>query len=181
MPLTALIIVDVQHDFLPGGALGVPDGDRILAQVARLQAAASLTVASRDFHPAAHMSFTEQGGIWPVHCVAGTHGAELHPDVRADIVIDKATRADVDAYSAFDGTGLATLLRERGVTDVIICGLATDYCVKATVLDALAEGFATTVITDAIAAVNVEPGDGDRAIAQMIEAGAVAASTQEVL
>jgi NAD+ synthase len=119
------------------------------------------------------MSFTAEGGIWPEHCVAGTEGARLHPSIAdlADVVVDKATEKGVDAYSAFQGTGLAGLLREQGVTRVLIGGLATDYCVRATALDAIREGFETTVLTDAAAAVEVEPGDGRAALAEVAAAG----------
>jgi len=171
----ALLIVDVQHDFLPGGALAVPDGDAVLPALVAAAADAELVVASRDAHPADHCSFAEQGGIWPVHCVEGTHGAELHPDIAAlgpDLVVDKATAADRDAYSAFDGTGLAQELRARGVDRLVVGGLATDYCVRASVLDAIAEGFAVTVLAEGIRGVEVQPGDTERALQEMRAAGA---------
>jgi nicotinamidase/pyrazinamidase len=171
----ALLIVDVQHDFLPGGALGVTDGDAVIPALVAAAADAKLVIASRDAHPADHCSFAEQGGIWPVHCVEGTHGAELHPDIAAlhpDLVIDKATTRDVDAYSAFDGTGLAEELRARGVDRLVIGGLATDYCVRASVLDAIREGFAVTVLEDGIRGVEVQPGDTERALQEMRAAGA---------
>ncbi|MDX8152934.1 nicotinate phosphoribosyltransferase [Patulibacter brassicae] len=177
-PDDALVVVDVQHDFLPGGALGVPTGDRVLAPIARLLRAAreggATIVASRDWHPADHVSFAERGGPWPPHCVAGTPGAELHPslDLAGATVVSKAEDRDRDAYSAFDGTGLLELLRERRVRRVVVCGLATDYCVRATALDALDGGLAVAVATDAIAAVEVSPGDGDRTLAELREAGA---------
>ena len=171
---TALIAVDVQHDFLPGGALGVPGGDAVVAPLVAAARHVDLVVKTRDNHPAGHCSFLEQGGIWPPHCVAGTHGAELHPDIAAlpGSLIDKATTLEADAYSGFDGTDLAQLLREAGITHVIVGGLATDYCVKATVLDALGAGFDVTVLRDAIAAVDVEAGDGERALREMARAGA---------
>jgi putative nicotinate phosphoribosyltransferase len=174
MPATALIAVDVQHDFLPGGALGVPGGDGVVAPLVRAAKAVDVVVKTRDAHPADHCSFTAQGGTWPVHCVAGTHGAELHPAIAAldGLLVEKATSQDADAYSGFDGTQLAVLLRDAGVTRVLVGGLATDYCVKATVLDALAAGFHTTVLADAIAAVDVEQGDGRRALDEMVAAGA---------
>lgn len=174
MPLTALITVDVQHDFLPGGALGVPGGDAVVEPLVRAAGAADLIVKTRDAHTADHCSFTEQGGIWPVHCVAGTHGAELHPQIAAlaGPLVEKATTQDADAYSGFDGTELTELLRDAGVTHVLIGGLATDYCVKATVLDSLAAGFDTTVLADAVAAVDMEAGDGRRALDEMVAAGA---------
>ena len=171
---TALIAVDVQHDFLPGGALGVAGGDAVVAPLVRAAREVALVVKTRDAHPDGHCSFAEQGGIWPVHCVAGTHGAQLHPDIAAlgGPVIEKGTALGADAYSGFDGTDLAQRLRDAGVTHVVVGGLATDYCVKATVLDALAAGFAVTVLTDAVAAVDVAAGDGQRALDEMVAAGA---------
>ena len=182
-PEDALLVVDVQHDFLPGGALGVPDGDRVLDPIGRLldraREAGATIVASRDRHPEGHVSFAERGGPWPPHCVAGTHGAELHPalDLAGATVLDKGTDVDRDAYSAFDGTGLLERLREHGVRRAVVCGLATDYCVRATVLDALQGGLPTVVVTDAVAAVDVTPGDGERAIDELRAAGATVATT----
>ena len=174
----ALLIVDVQHDFLPGGALAVPDGDAVIPAIVAAAGTVDLVVASRDAHPADHCSFAAQGGIWPPHCVEGTHGAELHPAIAAlapSLVIEKATESDRDAYSAFDGTGLADALRDRGVDRLLVGGLATDYCVRATVLDALREGFPVTVIADGVRGVEVAAGDTERALAEMREAGAVVA------
>jgi nicotinamidase/pyrazinamidase len=175
---TAVLIIDVQHDFLPGGALAVPDGDAVLPALVEAAVGADLIVASRDAHPADHCSFVAQGGIWPPHCVEGTPGAELHPAVtglRPAVVIDKATTSDRDAYSAFDGTGLAAELRARGVDRLVVGGLATDYCVRASVLDALREGFAVTVLAGGVRGVEVEAGDTERALHEMREAGAVVA------
>jgi nicotinamidase/pyrazinamidase len=175
---TALLIVDVQHDFLPGGALAVPDGDAVLDALEAAAPTVDLVVASRDAHPADHCSFTAQGGIWPPHCVEGTHGAELHSDIAAlepDIVVNKATESGTDAYSAFDGTGLADELRARGVDRLVVGGLATDYCVRASVLDALREGFTVTVLADGVRGVEVAAGDTERALREMREAGAVVA------
>ncbi len=172
---TGLIVVDVQNDFCPGGALGVAGGDRLAPAIAAAAEAAGTVVATRDLHPAGHVSFAERGGLWPAHCVAGTPGAELHPSVsgmRFDRIQDKGTDPDREAYSGFDGTDLAEYLRERGVKRVLVAGLATDYCVRATALDAIREGFETTVLTDAVAAVDVEPGDGERALAEVRDAGA---------
>jgi putative nicotinate phosphoribosyltransferase len=174
LPETALIAVDVQHDFLPGGALGVPGGDVVVEPLVRAARGASLVVKTRDAHTADHCSFAEQGGTWPVHCIDGTHGAQLHPALAAlaGPVVDKGTTQGADAYSGFDGTALADVLRAAGITHVVVGGLATDYCVKATVLDALAAGLRTTVLADAIAAVDVAPGDGLRALDEMVAAGA---------
>jgi nicotinamidase/pyrazinamidase len=178
-PADALIIVDLQNDFLPGGALGVPQGDEVVAPIQQLidlyQRHGLPIYASRDWHPAGHCSFTAQGGPWPVHCIAGSDGAAFSSAIPLEqlaIVISKATTVEKDAYSAFNGTGLGEQLRARGVARVAVCGLATDYCVLNTAKDALAEGFATLLVIDAIRAVDVQPGDGDRAIARMMAAGA---------
>jgi nicotinamidase/pyrazinamidase len=171
---TALIVVDVQNDFCPGGALGVAGGDRLAPLIAEAAEAAGTLVATRDAHPADHCSFTAQGGRWPVHCVAGSAGAELHPSVAAlpfDIVQDKGGDRDREQYSGFDGTSLADRLRERGVRLVVVAGIATDYCVRATALDAIREGFETTVLTDAVAAVDASAGDGARALVEIRDAG----------
>ena len=175
----ALLIVDPQVDFLPGGSLGVPQGDAVLAPINRLidlyRTHALPVYVSRDWHPALHCSFAGQGGPWPVHCVAGSDGARFAPGLQlADaVVVSKATTVDVDAYSAFNGTGLADTLRERGIRRLVVCGLATDYCVLNTVLDALAAGFEVLLATEAIRAVNVNADDGDRALQQMLERGAM--------
>lgn len=172
----ALLIVDPQIDFCPGGALPVPGGDAIFPAVNRASRILPLTVASRDWHPADHVSFQARGGPWPPHCVAGTHGAEFHAALetgRIARVFSKGMDPDRDAYSAFDGTDLAGWLRERRVHRLYVAGLATDYCVRASTLDALREGFRVVVLEDAIGAVDVQPGDGERALAEMREAGAV--------
>ena len=173
MTTTALIAVDVQRDFLPGGSLGVRDGEAVVPPLLRLAVDADLVVATRDFHPADHMSFVARGGPWPAHCVAGTSGASLHPDIDriAQLVVSKGMSPDADAYSGFDGTGLDVMLRSLGVDRVVIGGLATDYCVRATALAAHAAGFDTTVVTDAVRAVDVQPGDGERALGELRGAG----------
>ena len=184
-PHDALIIVDMQYDFLPGGSLGVPQGDEVVGPVSRLIglfAGRGLPVyASRDWHPENHCSFAARGGPWPPHCIANTHGAAFSEDLHlpADaIVVSKADSADVDAYSAFNGTGLAAQLHERGVKRVVVCGLATDYCVLNTALDARANGFEVLIVPEAMRAVNVEAGDGERAIAEMLERGATAVDVE---
>lgn len=175
----ALLIVDPQVDFLPGGSLGVPQGDAVLAPINRLidlyRAHGLPVYVSRDWHPALHCSFAGQGGPWPVHCVAGSDGARFAPGLQLDdaVVVSKATTADVDAYSAFNGTGLADTLRERGIRRLVVCGLATDYCVLNTVLDGMAAGFEVLLATEAIRAVNVNADDGDRALVRMLDGGAM--------
>jgi len=178
-PADALIIVDLQNDFLPGGSLGVPQGDEVVAPIQQLidlyQSHGLPIYASRDWHPVGHCSFTEQGGIWPIHCIAGSHGAAFSkaiPLEQVAIIISKATTVEKDAYSAFNGTGLGDQMRARGIARVAVCGLATDYCVLNTARDALAEGFRALLVLDAIRAVDVQPGDGARAIAEMQAAGA---------
>jgi nicotinamidase/pyrazinamidase len=170
----ALIMVDVQNDFCPGGALAVADGDAVVQPLNSLAREAPLVIATRDWHVPGHGSFLAGGGPWPVHCVQGTPGAELHPGIdrsQIDLVLDKGQAPDDDGYSAFARTGLTELLRERRVQSVHIGGLALDYCVLATALDADRAGFDVVVHRDATRAVDVEPGDGERAAATLREAG----------
>ena len=176
----ALIIVDFQNDFTPGGALAVPEGDTIAPKLNELAASGDydVVIATRDWHPADHSSFAEQGGPWPVHCVAGTEGAQLHPDLdrsRIDVTVDKGQDVKTDGYSGFAGTDLEEILRERGVTQVTVVGLATDYCVKNTALDALRAGFQVTVDSSAVRGVEVQTGDSERALAEVRAAGGVMA------
>ena len=181
---SALLIVDVQNDFCPGGALAVPDGDRVvepLNRAAERFAEAGLPVfASRDWHPAVTGHFSRYGGTWPPHCVQGTPGAGFHPGLRLPagaMVISKGTDPDSDSYSAFegaleDGAALAERLATLGVGHIYIGGLATDYCVRSSALDALRTGLRVTVLTDGVAGVDVKPGDSDRALEEMVRAGA---------
>ena len=162
----ALIIVDVQNDFCPGGALAVADGDAVVPILNRLAMHFGTVVATQDWHPAAHSSFAAQGGPWPPHCIADTPGAEFHPDLdlaAIDLVVRKAMLTGQDAYSGFDGTNLAAQLRARGVQRVFVGGLALDYCVDATARDARAAGFATAVISDATRAVFPDQGPAKEA------------------
>lgn len=176
----ALVVVDVQNDFLPGGALAVPEADRVIpvlnAWLARFRAQRLPIFATRDWHPPDHCSFSAQGGPWPPHCVAGTLGAAFAPRLQLPpeaVTISKATAPAPDAYSGFQGTDLTGRLRAMGVGRLFIGGLATDYCVRHTVLDARDAGFAVVVLTDAVRPVEVEPGDGERAMQEMVRAGAV--------
>jgi nicotinamidase/pyrazinamidase len=176
----ALVIVDFQNDFTPGGALPVPDGDAIADKLNTLAASGDydLVVATRDWHPADHASFAANGGRWPVHCVQGSEGAELHPALdrsKLDVIVDKGQAVDTDGYSGFAGTDLDALLRERGITQVTVAGLATDYCVKNTALDALRAGFQVTIDSTAVRGVEIEPGDSERALADVRAAGGVMA------
>jgi nicotinamidase/pyrazinamidase len=174
----ALIVVDVQNDFCPGGTLAVPDGDQVVAPLNGLIEEFLLreepVFKSRDWHPAQTKHFADYGGTWPVHCVQKTHGAEFHPELIDDPrihVVSKGT-GDEDNYSAFDGTDLAEQLRASGVEEVWVGGLATDYCVKNTVLDALREGFQVKAVKNAMRPVELKPGDGERAIQEMRQGGA---------
>lgn len=181
----ALIIVDVQNDFCPGGSLPVPQGDGVVAVLNRyieqFAAAGLPVIATRDWHPAKTSHFSDYGGRWPAHCVQGTPGAAFHAGLKLPetaIVVSKGTGPDSDDYSGFqavssDGVGLADLLRRRGVERVFVGGLATDYCVKHTVLDALRSGFKVVLIEDGIRGVNLKPDDSRQAVAEMVQAGAV--------
>jgi nicotinamidase/pyrazinamidase len=177
----ALIVVDYQNDFTPpDGALAVPEGDRIAERINALARSGEydLVVATRDWHPRDHGSFQEHGGPWPVHCVAGTDGAQLHPGLDTgtiDVIVDKGQDPGTEGYSGFDGTELAELLREHGITQLTIVGLATDYCVKQTAIEGLREGFQVTVDSTAVRGVEVEPGDSWRALEQLRTAGAAIA------
>ena len=161
MPEEALIVVDMQRDFMPGGALPVPEADRIIPRINRyieeFRKKGALIVATRDWHPPNHISFKEQGGPWPKHCVQNTPGAEFVVELPEDaVIISKATEPDKEAYSGFEGTNLAQILKERGVKRVYICGVATEYCVKATALDAVKNGFETYLLRDAVKGITKE-------------------------
>ena len=175
----ALVVVDVQNDFLPGGSLAVPHGDEIVPllnqYIAAFVAAGLPVFATRDWHPVDHCSFKTQGGIWPPHCVADSAGAAFAAALAlpaSATIVSKAAERDGDAYSGFAGTDLEEKLRQAGVTRVFAGGLATDYCVLNTVRDACALGFDVVLLADAVAAVNVKPGDGPGALAEMRRLGA---------
>ena len=174
----ALIVVDVQNDFCPGGALAVAHGDEVVLPLNMLidefLKNGEPVYESRDWHPAQTKHFTAFGGTWPVHCVQNTTGAEFHPRLRRDprIAVISKGLGNTDCYSAFDETDLAAQLKRQGVQEVWVGGLATDYCVKNTVLDALKNGFEAKALENAMRAVDVNPGDGERAIEEMREAGA---------
>lgn len=204
--MNALILVDIQNDFIPGGALAVSEGDQIVPLVNQLQPHFDLVVATQDWHPPEHGSFAVHHSgrvpgekvdlhgleqtLWPEHCIQGTPGADFAPGLnrsRWDRVFPKGTEATIDSYSGFfdnghrKATGLAEYLRERGVTDVYIAGLATDYCVKFTALDAQALGFQTHVIEDACRGVNLQPGNVAKAVEEMKAAGVHITNTREIL
>jgi nicotinamidase/pyrazinamidase len=184
---TALVVVDVQNDFAdPNGSLYVSGGEDVVplinAEMERAGAAGAMVVYTQDWHPETTPHFQKDGGIWPVHCVAGTWGAEFHPELRVEGPTIRKGSGGEDGYSGFSlrdpqsgeryATELDNLLRERGIERVVVVGLATDYCVKETALDAARLGFDTTVRTDATRAVDLRPGDGDRAVEEMAAAGA---------
>ena len=181
----ALIIVDVQNDFCPGGALAVAKGDEVVPVINRyiekFAAARLPIIATRDWHPLKTAHFKNYGGVWPEHCVQDTAGAVFHSDLQLGsdvVVVSKGAAADDDSYSGFDGkddagTPLAELLREWGVQRIFVGGLATDYCVKHTVIDGLKAGFAVVLLGDAIRGVNLTPDDSEKALGEMRAAGAV--------
>ena len=173
----ALLIIDFQNDFTEGGALAVPDGDGIAPRVNELIESGDfdLVVATRDWHPPDHGSFVAQGGPWPPHCVQGSHGAELHPSLereKVDVVIDAGYEPALEGYSGFEETDLDAVLRRHDVDDVTVVGLATDYCVRHTALDALRRGFGVTIDRAGIRGIDVEEGDSERALDELRSAGA---------
>ncbi len=184
MPRDALLLVDIQNDFCPGGALAVPDGDRIVPIAnwyARLFERRGLPVfASRDWHPERTTHFQSGGGVWPPHCVQDTHGAALHPNLslpEGAVVVSKGMDPEQDSYSAFqavtaEGEPLSVALADRGVERLFVGGLATDYCVRASVLDALHQGLQVFLLEDAVKGIDLNPGDIARAVAEMEENGA---------
>lgn len=182
----ALIVVDVQNDFCPGGTLPVEHGDEVVEPLNQLMQeflqSGEPVFKSRDWHPPQTKHFSDYGGTWPVHCVQNTRGAEFHPKLLDDKHIRVISKGlgDEDSYSAFDGTDLALQLQRLGVEEVWVGGLATDYCVKNTVLDALKQGFRVKALKDAMRPVEIQPGDGERALDEMRQAGAeiVTASQQ---
>ncbi|MHA3772924.1 bifunctional nicotinamidase/pyrazinamidase [Verrucomicrobiota bacterium sgz303538] len=204
--MNALILVDIQNDFIPGGALAVPEGDQIVRLVNQLQPHFDRVVATQDWHPPDHGSFAASHPdrapgetvdlhglaqvLWPIHCVQETSGADFAPGLardRWDKAFRKGTDPGIDSYSGFfdnghrKSTGLGEYLREKGVTDVYVAGLATDYCVKFTALDAVGLGFHTHFIEDASRGVNLNPGDVTRAIEEMRAAGVDITNTRQIL
>jgi nicotinamidase/pyrazinamidase len=186
-PSVALVVVDVQNDFAdPTGSLYVRDGEAVVpfvnGEIERALAAGAMLVYTQDWHPERTPHFQKDGGVWPMHCVQETWGAAFHPDVRVDGPVVRKGADGRDGYSGFsvrdplsgdvEATPLETLLRDRGIGRVVICGLATDYCVVETALDARRLGFETTVLVEGIRSVDLQPGDGDRALERMREAGA---------
>lgn len=189
---TALLIIDLQRDFCAGGALAVPNAERVLPPINALidqLGDDGAVYASRDWHPATTSHFSDGGGDWPVHCVAGTTGAAFHPGLRlppATVVVSKGQAPDADGYSAFEGSTpagdlLEDDLRRHGIVRLVVAGLATDYCVRSSVLDARRRGFEVAVVTDAVAGVEATTGDSARALADMARSGATLLSADELL
>jgi nicotinamidase/pyrazinamidase len=183
----ALIVVDVQNCFCPGGELPVKEGDKIVPiinkYIQKFQKAGAKIIATRDWHPPDHKSFKEYGGIWPPHCLKGSKGAEFRSDLKLPAettVISTGDKPSLEGYSGFDHTNLERKLKEDGVDRVFVGGLATDYCVKYTVLDAVEKGFETILLVDAIKGVNRKPGDAERAIGEMVKKGAKEAALSEI-
>ncbi len=183
----ALLVVDLQNDFLPGGALGVPHGDEVipvlLDYLATFHSRGLAIFGTRDWHPANHCSFREQGGIWPVHCVAGTSGAEPPPSFRlpsSAVMILKGTSPEQEAYSGFQGTTLDAQLKEAGVRRRFVGGLATDYCVVNTVKDAVDSGYEVYLLSDAVRAVNLQHDDGAKAIEDMTKRGVMPVQSKDL-
>ena len=176
---TALVIIDVQNDFCPGGSLAVSEGDQVVPVINRLIPKFGYVVSTQDWHQPNHISFKDQGGPWPPHCVQGTSGAEMHRALhkeRINVCLRKAS-PNTDAYSGFEavddlGRTFDDVLKSRGIRNLYIVGLATDYCVRVTALDALEAGYRVWVVTNAVRAVNVDPEDGDRALREMAASGA---------
>ncbi len=186
-PTNALVVVDMQNDFCPGGALGVEEGDQIIPGINTLIPRFETCVFSRDWHPPDHCSFAENpeyvDGSWPVHCVAHTHGAAFHPDLKIPEgarIVNKATEPDREAYSAFDGTGVGDELRAAGIQRVFVCGLALDYCVRMTAMDAVAEGFNTVLLQDLSRAVNNAPESVKQTLEELEQAGVAIAESKDL-
>ncbi len=183
-----IIVVDIQRDFCPGGALPVPEGDDIVPLVNELlhkaEKSGCFIVYTRDWHPQNHMSFKTFGGTWPEHCVQWTAGAEFHPSLYLSdkgVIISKGTNPEFEAYSGFQGTDLDATLKANGVHRLFIVGLATDYCVKETALDSLQRGYDTYVVKDAVRGVNVHPNDSENALNEMEQNGAKIIFSKELL
>ncbi|OMH40607.1 nicotinamidase [Desulfurobacterium indicum] len=183
----ALIVVDVQKDFCPGGALPVPFGDKVVEPLnfyIKVFSSSGLPIfATRDWHPENHISFKKNGGLWPVHCLQNSEGAEFHDNLRLPpdtFIINKGDRPELEAYSGFQGTLLEFLLKERGIRRIFVGGLATDYCVKHTVIGGLNLGYQVFLLSDAVAAVNINPQDGEAAVLEMLDRGAVSIVLEDI-
>ena len=184
---SVLLLVHLQNDFCPGGALAVSEGDQIIPLINQyiglFRSKGLPIIATRDWHPPNHCSFTEQGGVWPVHCVQGSRGAQFHADLHipnGSLIISGATNPQKEAYSSFDGTSLNDHLEDMGAKTLFITGLATDYCVKQTALDACKLGYQVLILEDAIRGVNLKPDDSANALQDMLAAGALKTNAHEL-
>jgi nicotinamidase/pyrazinamidase len=187
--MKALIIVDVQYDFMPGGALAVSEGDKVVDPLLKVRDFFDCVVFTQDWHPADHCSFKKNGGIWPPHCVQNSHGAEIDRRLirPGDIVVQKGLHPEVDSYSGFwdnerrHKTRLDAILKEKKVDTLYVCGLATDYCVKATALDGIDTGYTVYLVIDACRGVDVREGDSERAVNEMKGKGVVMVTHEKLL
>ena len=184
---SVLLLVHLQNDFVPGGALAVPGGDEIIplanACIEMFSRQGFTVVATRDWHPANHCSFKEQGGPWPPHCVQGSFGSQFHPDLKlppGTLIVSGATNPKKEAYSGFDGTTLEDRLQDVDAETLFVLGLATDYCVKQTVLDACRRGFRVVVLENGVRGIDVNPGDSQKALNDMMAAGAIIAKSTDL-
>ncbi len=184
----ALVVVDVQRDFCPGGSLAVKDGNKVVAPLNKVIAAfsgAGLPIFfTRDWHPQNHISFTNRGGVWPPHCVRGTPGAGFHPKLKVPsdaVIVSKGTEPDSEAYSGFQGTDLGKRLKELGVEEIFLGGLTTDYCIRESTLDALGIGLKVDVLRDCVRGVNLHPDDSKNALHEIVSRGAKLLSTTRAI
>ncbi len=184
---SVLLLVHLQNDFCPGGALAVPEGDQVIpvanACIRFFASKGFPIVATRDWHPENHCSFQAQGGPWPPHCVQGSRGSQFHPDLKippGTLIVSGATDARKEAYSGFDGTSLEDRLEDLGAKTLFVVGLATDYCVKQTVLDAIRRGFCVVVLEDGVRGIDVHPGDSRHALQEIQAAGALLAKSEDL-
>ncbi len=187
-PNDALVVVDVQNDFCPGGTAAVEDGDSIARKLSDLALNFRINdgrvFATQDWHPTSHKSFAENGGIWPSHCVRGTDGAGFHEDLKLPVgstIVRKGQEPQSEAYSGFDGTTLDTHLKRLEIKRIFVGGLSTEYAVQHTVYDALQRGYSAFVVTDGISAINANPDDDKRALDSMLASGAKAVTTTELM
>lgn len=188
IPKDALVIVDMQNDFMPGGSLPVPNALTIIPKINKYVElfikAKALVIATRDWHPPNHVSFLTRGGPWPPHCIQGTKGAEFHPDINLPpetIIVSKGYNENIEAYSGFEGTDLNQILRSSGIRRLFVCGVATDYCVKATALDAIRLGYTVFVLEDAIKGVDIPKGSVDKAINELINEGVILLTVNDII
>jgi len=190
---SALLVVDVQNDFCPGGALSIPEGDKIIPVINKciefFENKKLRIFITRDWHPKITTHFKKHGGVWPDHCIQNTEGAQFHPDLKIPkdaMILSKGTNPEEDAYSAFhaidaDGRKFLDILKHEGINELYICGLATDYCVKESTLEALKQGISVKVLIDGIKGVDLTPGDSERAVEEIVGRGAEKITFKDLL